>query len=247
MIGSGSTRVIAWLWVISGLAWTAKAWNGEQAAATQGCAVASEYAPVLVANPGGRVSFLCRSATPYQAIQAAGRQSRRAIGIVLGRNARSLLGHPRPFALADVDVETALRDAVCGTGYSLQQRSGVLMLIAGDLTARQKRVLSLPVADFRAEPGSSLSDMGQSLTMWLQNTLHPGGGYMLGGISSTNEEGFTMPEIASSTVEQIANRIVQIGPKGIWVLHADAVKQRGRPRDTVAIESYQHYTNAPVP
>ena len=217
-----------------------------QTISVQGCLTPSEYDPVLVANPEGRVSFGCSSATAYQAIQAAGRQVRVPIGIVLGRDTHGFLVTLRSFSLHDVDLETALREALQGTGYVLQKQGEVWVVVAGDLTKRQLRLLHLQLSNFGGQQGSSLSFLGQDLTMWMQAKLHPGDGYALGGLYSINEESFTFPVIASATTEEIANRIVQLGPKGMWVLRADPVRHKGRPSDVVEIESYQHYSNRPI-
>jgi hypothetical protein len=89
-------------------------------------------------------------------------------------------------------------------------------------------------------------DLGLDLNMWLRNATNPMTFYNLSHPSSNNEEQFTFAEIPSATAPEIANRIVQLGSKGMWVLRLNAGEADGRPIDTLEIEPYQHYSNGPV-
>lgn len=210
-----------------------------------GCEAKPEYNPVLVANPGLLVTYVCSDATRLEVIEAVGRQTRLPIGLALGRDARSLLKQHRAYSMHELEGRAALQEAIQGTGYTLHEQDGVLLLVAGDLSRRQRRLLEHRYADFRTNPGSSLADMGQALTMWMKIAAGARGGFVLGGLSSTNEEGFTLPLLSMASTEELANRIVRLGPHGMWIFRASAGPRHGEPTDTVEIESYQHYANRP--
>jgi hypothetical protein len=53
---------------------------------TPACLPHDEFAPVLVKNPGMKVTFKCDHATPLELIRAVGFQTRLPIGLVLGRD-----------------------------------------------------------------------------------------------------------------------------------------------------------------
>ncbi len=50
-----------------------------------------------------------------------------------------------------------------------------------------------------------------------------------------------------STTEEIANRIVSLGSKGMWILTMDGFDRTGEWTDGVEIEPYQHNSNLPNP
>ena len=107
--------------------------NGESGR-TQACSAQIEFAPVLVSNPDTVVTFTCDHASSLQLIQAAGRQTRLPIGIVLGNDPTILSRKMRSFSLAKLDAKSTLLEAIAGTGYSLNESNGTFVLIAGDLT-----------------------------------------------------------------------------------------------------------------
>jgi len=49
----------------------------------------------------------------------------------------------------------------------------------------------------------------------------------------------------AATTEEIANRIVSLGSKGMWILTMDAFERDGERTDDVEIKPYQHYSNLP--
>ena len=62
---------------------------------------------------------------------------------------------------------------------------------------------------------------------------------------STNDERFTPGAMPAATTEEIANRIVSLGSKGMWILTMDAFERDGERTDDVEIKPYQHYSNLP--
>jgi hypothetical protein len=202
-----------------------------------------ELKPVLVANPEGRVTFQCEHATPLDLVHAIGRQTRHPIGIVVGRDAKALSRTARRYDVQKVDGWSALQIAVEGTGYSLQPEHGVWELIAGDLTPRQSGVLLLRLTDFRSGPNATMVFLGVQLVMWIGAALHPESGYAGSILGSTNDEVFTIAPIASTTVEELADRIVSMGSKGMWILRLGSDDPSAPGDDAIEIDPYQHYPN----
>jgi len=208
-----------------------------------GCRVTAKFAPVIVSNPSATVTFKCTHATPLDLIRAAGRQTRIPIGLVLGLNPSRLEKPQRSYDLEGVTAQNALTEAIRDTGYSLREDDGVQVLIAGDLTPSQKNILYLQYANFQSS--GTMAVMAANLTGWMWMATHPGSGYGGSTLGSTNDERFTLGEMPSATTEEIANKIVSQGSKGMWIL-------RTAPNDThntsdyqVDVEPYQHYSNRP--
>lgn len=217
------------------------AWGQSTIAAS--CLPRTDYQPRIVSNPDNTVTFHCDHATRMDLIRAVGFQTRLPLGVVLGAGGEALTLKMNSYDLDRVDAQAALRQAIAGTGYSLKEEDGVLVMIAGDLTPRQSNLLSHAFFDFKPGERESMAELGFALTMWLGSVVDPQRSYGASILGSTNDEQFTIHVAPGATTEQIANEIVRQGSKGIWVLNLGA-SSSGVPKDEVRIESYQHYTNA---
>ena len=238
------------------LVWLASAISafGAGASGSAGCEAQGEYDPVLVANPERMVTIECLQATALEVIQSAARQARMPMGLVLGRDGQALSRDRRPYDLRNVSVKEAMAQALQGTGYTMRKEDGVLVLEAGDVTARQTELLAQRIPEFPPNHGVPMFMLGQQLTMWIRSAESswmrspdaPACGWGGGGGSSSNELRFNLPELRGKTTEELANLIVQLGPKGMWVLDAQPTTLPGCSTDEVRIESYQHYANRPL-
>jgi hypothetical protein len=218
--------------------------NGQTEKA-RGCSVQSEFAPVLVSNPNSVVTFKCNRATALQLIEATGRQTRAPIGIVLGEDSTLLSKIRRTYNLEQVDTRSALLEAITGTGYSLKESNQVFVLTAGDLTSRQQQMLDHEYPDFKPGPHQTMVELGVQLTMWMRTEIDGAAGFGGSILGATNDERFTFEAMPPSTTEEIANWIVSLGSKGMWILTMDAFDRTGEWTDGVEIEPYQHYSNLP--
>jgi hypothetical protein len=212
----------------------------------QGCSVGPQFEPALGSNPKAEVTFACRDATALQLIESIGRQTRIPIGIVLGKDPDLLSKTRQTYRLFDLGAKSALLESVTGTGYTVSESDAGFLLTAGDLTSRQSELLSQKLVDFKAKSNATMVELGGQLTMWLQSAIdHPQG---FGGsiLSSTNDERFTLQALPPLTVQQIADGIVSLGSKGMWIVATDPVQRASEWTDGVKIEPYQHYSNLPT-
>jgi hypothetical protein len=217
-----------------------------QSVASPSCWATQDYEPTMVANPLSTVTLQCKEATRLDLIRAVGRQTRIPIGVAMGQNVGILEKTKRTFDLANVDAKTALQEAIAGTGYSLEEEAGVIVLKAGDITPYQRELLTYRLKDFRSGPGSTVAGLNFQLNMWLDAAIDPKGGYGASIFGSSNDERFTIKTIPDGTVEDIANRIVSLGSKGMWIFSAEGVAAAGSPMNRMVIEPYQHYSNRPL-
>lgn len=212
---------------------------------TQGCATRGEYAPVVVGNPGSKVTFKCDRTTPLDLVRAVGRQARIPIGVVLGEDPSGLSKSIRSFDLEKVDARFALLKAIEDTGYSLKEENQVIVLIAGDLTPRQRSLLAHRYSGLKPGPSKTMIELGFDLTMWMRAAIDPSKGFGASISTSANEEQFTLEGISAATTEEIADKIVSLGSKGMWIFRTNASPTSGALTDQVVIEPYQHYSNRP--
>jgi hypothetical protein len=192
------------------------------------------------------VNYRKEEATPFELIAATARQTHAATGVVLGQNPDTLFYTPRSYDLRDADARTALLEAIRGTGYSLKEESGVFVICAGDLTSRQHDLLTHYYQNFGSGPPSTMFELGARLTMWMRAVVNPNGGSAWSILSSTSDERFNLAVIPSATTEEIANRIVTLGSKGMWIFRV-AGSPSAESTDAVEIYSYQHDGDIPMP
>jgi hypothetical protein len=199
-----------------------------------------------VRNPARSVTFKCAQATPLDLIRAVGFQTRLPIGVALGKDLNALSKAPHSYNLHHVDARSALLKAVEGTGYSIRDEGSVILLTAGDLSPRQRVLLTHSYRDFRFGSRQSMVDLGMHLTMWMRSTVDPKAGLAMDLLGSTNDERFSLTVAPIATTEEIANQIVGLGSKGMWILRANASPSSTRSTDEMDIEPYQHHANAAV-
>jgi hypothetical protein len=214
-----------------------------QSIAAQGCVEEREFAPVVVENSDAKVTFKCKEVTPLDLIRATAFQTRIPIGLAMGRDRSVLEETKRSFDLHGVDTRSALLDALRDTDYTIKEENGVLVLTAGDMTARQTDLLTHQYSDFKSESNSTMVELGAGLTMWMRAAIDPQGGFGASIGGATNDERFSLKAIPWATTEEIANRIASLGSKGMWIFRADAYPPSGTSTDQIVIEPYQHHSN----
>jgi hypothetical protein len=202
----------------------------------------SAIAPAL----GPTVTYTKQESTPFELVTAVAQQTHVPIGIILGQNPDTL-HEPRSYDLRSVDARAALLEAIRGTGYSLKEDSGVFEIYAGDLTSRQHDLLTHRYQNFASNPSSTMFGLGVDLTMWMRAVIDPDQGFAASILSSTSDETFNLGVIPSATTEEIANRIVTLGSKGMWIFRVTGSPTTADSTDEVEIFSYQHCADLPMP
>jgi len=207
------------------------------------CLPPMEFAPLVVENLNHFVTFRCQSAFPIDLIRAVGFQTRIPIGVAMGKDIDALSKKARAYDLDRVDAASALSVAIEGTGYSIEIRDGVTVLMAGDLTAYQRELVTHSFTDFNPGKAEIMVSLGAMLTGWLRAFIDPTTGWGGSILSSTNEEKLNLEVPTPATTEDIANRIVRMGSCGMWIFKGGASHQSPVSATSIDIEPYQHYTN----
>lgn len=123
-----------------------------QANAVSRCLPEPEFAPTIIENADHWVSFKCEDASPLDVIRAVGFQTRVPIGVVRGKDLDKLSRARHSFDLERVDAKAALWTAIDGTGYSIKDEDGVLVVVAGDMAPYQRTLLEHNFTDFHRRP-----------------------------------------------------------------------------------------------
>ena len=210
------------------------------------CLPAAEFEPHVVHNFGNKVSFDCAQAAPFDLIRAVGYQTRLPIGVEVGVNADVLFKPIQTYHLSAVEASAALAEAARNTGFSLREEQGVFILRASDLSFHQRNLLEHRFSIFKVGPEETMAFQGATLTASLRDVVDPSRGTG-GSISgSTNDEHFTLQEISNATADEIADRIVRQGSRGMWVFRAGPSPSSDLSTIEMEIWPYQHFTNMPL-
>ena len=192
-----------------------------------------------VQHSGTPVKFNNVDARAFDVVVAVGLQTHVPIGIIFGKNQKTLCEVHRFFHIDELAARAALEEAVRATGYSVEEMNGVLLIAAPDVTPAQRSLLDYRYDEFPGRTGTYMARMGFQLTGWMKMEAEHVTTFG-GAIShSTTSEKIDMETIRHGSTEEIANRIVQHGSKGMWLFIASKVGPDGKTDESVDIYSYR--------
>jgi hypothetical protein len=187
------------------------------------------YANCQSAN--GVTGYSGGSSTPLQAIIGIATTDKVPMGIILGVK-QTLCEPQRKFSFSGMSTLQALQKALEGTGYTVMLEQRVYEVKAPDLTRREQEVLTFQFPKFGSTP-TSMSGLGAWLTGYVLSVIEGGGGFAVDTLGSTNDEIIQIPEMRDLSAPQIANEIVKLGSKGIWVMRATRCDSGPKPGSTL--------------
>jgi hypothetical protein len=138
------------------------------------------------------VSFIQRQASSLDAIKAIAAQSHVPIGIIVGRHQRLLCSNKSDYNIQSAPAVQALSNVAKEAGYSVEQAGEVTVIIAQDLTRRQRELLDHRFDPFSADDKSTMAGLGGLLTgaLWMGEGLERG--FALSTLHSTTAEMFDL-------------------------------------------------------
>ncbi len=174
--------------------------------------------------PGGK-------STPFRAIINIALADRIPIGIVFGVK-QTLCDQEQAYNFTGMSTLQALRRATEGTGYNLISTGGVYELWAPDITQREREVSIFKFSRFSAPP-TTVAELGERVTGYVSTVIEGAGGFFLETIGNTSDEIVTTPVMTDLTGPQIADQIVNLGSKGIWMMSAAHSDTEAKPGSTL--------------
>ncbi len=119
----------------------------------------------------------------------------------------------------------------------------MIVVRSAHVTNQINRVLNIKVDDFGGIP-TTMQGLGIFLNSWISGRLHPEAkGYGGSIIASLDAEHFPELEVRDASVEQILNKIVSLGSKGMWLFQLNKDFERNR-NVNLHTYSYKDDTNA---
>ncbi|MFP5235375.1 MAG: hypothetical protein ACLGSD_05700 [Acidobacteriota bacterium] len=174
------------------------------------------------ATPGGKartyrdlpVTLSASKLTPLQAILRIAAENRIPLGIVVGTRP-SLCGSHNDFNIHEAGAWDAFEEVVAGTGYEVTFEDNVFVIRAPDTTEHEVDLLHHRFERFGTSGKDTISGAGEWLSGYILTVEGASG---IGGEHMFDPDEPTVTiKMEEATTEQIANRIVSSGDKGVWV------------------------------
>lgn len=187
-------------------------------------------------------SIEAHNTTSLQALMDFSAQNHVPLGIVLADHP-SLCIPQTKLVLKNVTLEKILDTLLLHSGYTWSSRHGVY-LIKPDLAAEQAGgILQLKYSRFESME-TTMQGLGVVLSGYIQSRLEPDKGFAGNILSSTQSTTVKPFRLENVTVEQIANYIVSLDEKGVWILRTAPEGQS--PAEKVALKIYGYKDDAAI-
>lgn len=181
-------------------------------------------------------------ASVMQAVGAVGLHSGQPIGLVLGRDNQRLCRLGGDFDFSRADTLQALNELAEFSGYSFQQDRAAVVLVAPDLDPWQREILTHQFSNF-GSARSTMAFLGANLTGWVRTEVGHAQGYGMDIMSSTDDQKLSFKFTGAVSTMEIADRIVEFGDHGIWIMRPRSQHPKGPLDEEIEIVSYHDRPN----
>lgn len=190
-------------------------------------------------RPSASVTFTTPKATALQAVIQVAEQTRQPLGIEFGEHPGKLCEIQHVFNIQNESTQDALVKSLQDTGYSVEDEAGVLVIVAPDLMTWQRSLLDYRYESFSTGAATTMAGLGARLTGWMQ--MEVGHVPAFGGSvrHSPDAQRFQIGPISGASTEDIANRIVNLDSKGIWILKPTIANPKGAADEQIKVYSYR--------
>jgi hypothetical protein len=168
------------------------------------------------------IDFSFKNVKPQDAITSIGLQTHVPIAIVLGADTSALCSRSDSYSLHKVTPRYALEQVAQTVGYAVEERDGVIMLMAPDVTTHTRDLLTHRFEQFDACGKMTMHFMSATLTGWLRAEVDQAGGWGTSIGDSTQAYTITLPALSDVSTQEIADRVIKTGMRGMWILRAKA-------------------------
>ena len=202
---------------------------------------ASELAPALPQEDIRNIAdidFSFENLKPQDAITLIGLQTHIPIAIVLGEDTSALCSRSDSYSLHNVTPRYALEQVAQTVGYAVEERDGVIMLMAPDLITHTRDLLTHRFEQFDAGGKVTMHLMSATLTGWLWVEVDQAGGWGYSIGDSTQAYTITLPASSNVTTQEIADKVIKTGMGGMWILRAKAARDPDLQGDRIEFYSW---------
>lgn len=170
----------------------------------------------LGAEQSRPISFVDHRVTALNALARVASENRIPTGLILGAEPK-LCAIEKDIRVRAVDPLDAFEQILTGTGYTVNREENVLVVKPPDPTPHEQHLLDFRFERFSATD-SNVSDAGALLGGYIVSVAEGTGGFATAIPIPQDKKTFNV-RLLSATTQEIANRIVSLGDKGMWVFY----------------------------
>lgn len=194
-------------------------------------------------DPQKRIVSISVDASILAAVVKLGSESHVPLGIVLGAGKpEKLCEEHKRFTLQSRPMSEFLDSLLAQSDYVWVLESGVIVIRPDHLSHQISQVLSMKFDRFGGMQ-TTMQGLGVILSGWIYSQLHPGAGVAGDILSSPDAQQFPEFKVQDASVEQILNRIVSLGDKGMWLLQ---MRQGSDHKSDIDLHTYSYKDDAHV-
>ncbi len=178
------------------------------------------------------------------ALSKFGSETRIPIGIVLETNKpHQLCEENRQVTIRDRPLSEFLDALLARSDYAWSAEDSVIVVHPAHVADQLNRVLSIKFDRFGGGGiPTTMQGLGIILNTWVYSQLHPEAkGYGGDILSSLDADQFPHFEVRDASVEQILNKIISLGSKGMWLFQLDKDFEHNR---NVNLHTYSYKDDA---
>jgi hypothetical protein len=168
-------------------------------------------------SPWSRVTLHLSQTSALAAIIDIGKVSHQPLGIVLGANASAFCASQQKVDIEDESALDAVARVVKPLKYSVATKQGVVV-VEPDAIAQWLTAILEHRYDFPALTGLTITSLGTRLDGWMKMEVGHAPGYAASTHHAPNAQRFDLGAMMSASTEEIADRIVSLGPKAVWMM-----------------------------
>jgi hypothetical protein len=173
--------------------------------------------------------------TPLQRIVAIARDAKLPLGIVIGTDGLLCREDKLPLPGPSADPLAAIRSIAQPFGYEVSGTNPAIVRNTATASNHLRDALEFHLKNFPAMR-ATMPDLSATLSGWVQVGFDHTSGYAMSIGITPGAEKFSLPATPDGSVEQIADTIVFLGTKGVWI----ASENKGTPLNQVNIRAYSY-------
>jgi hypothetical protein len=184
-----------------------------------------------------RVTYVTSGASVFDALIAIALQAGSPIGVEFGQDQGILCNRKRSFDISEQLPYEAFSQVLSGTGYTIKEHNGVFLVTAQDLTGQQRALLDFKYDSF---PGAkaTMAGLGAQLTGWMRMEAEHVPAFAASVVHSESSSHVQLHDFTSASTEEIANAVVRLDAKGIWLFRKAPADSQGAADEELVIYSY---------
>ena len=144
----------------------------------------------------------------------------------------------RSFDIRDKTPAEALIAIGASVGYELKEEQGVLILIAPDLESWQSTVLDYRFSSFPGASNTIMKLLATRLTVAIRMEIGKATSAAGSTLYNPDSHRVSLDDASNISTEEMANQIVNLDKKGLWILHSAAEHPSGPVDAEMSIYSY---------